>query len=143
MECFDMEVLVELLVPLGVCVALPCIIVWLTLRKKTNDTNQRTQIILAAIEKQSDIDVEDFFKKMQPKETSLKIRMLNKLLWGSICTLIGVGLSVMSFYLMCQDDDFIVLLIPSLICLAIGIGFLINYFVGKKMLSREFEEEAQ
>ena len=138
-----MEVLVELLVPLGVCVALPCIIVWLTLRKKTNDTNQRTQIILAAIEKQSDIDVEDFFKKMQPKETSLKIRMLNKLLWGSICTLIGVGLSVMSFYLMCQDDDFIVLLIPSLICLAIGIGFLINYFVGKKMLSREFEEEAQ
>ena len=138
-----MEVLVELLVPLGVCVALPCIIVWLTLRKKTNDTNQRTQIILAAIEKQSDIDVEDFFKKMQPKETSLKIRMLNKLLWGSICTLIGVGLSVMSFYLMCQDDDFIVLLIPSLICLAIGVGFLINYFVGKKMLSKELEEEAQ
>ena len=138
-----MEVLVELLVPLGVCVALPCIIVWLTLRKKTNDTNQRTQIILAAIEKQSDIDVEEFFKKMQPKETSLKIRMLNKLLWGSICTLIGVGLSVMSFYLMCQDDDFIVLLIPSLICLAIGVGFLINYFVGKKMLSKELEEEAQ
>lgn len=143
MEWFDMEVLVELLVPLGVCVALPCIIVWLTLRKKTNDTNQRTQIILAAIEKQSDIDVEDFFNKMQPKETSLKIRMLNKLLWGSICTLIGVGLSVMSFYLMCQDDDFIVLLIPSLICLAIGVGFLINYFVGKKMLSKEFEKEAQ
>lgn len=143
MEWFDMEVLVELLVPLGVCVALPCIIVWLTLRKKTNDTNQRTQIILAAIEKQSDIDVEEFFKKMQPKKTSLKIRMLNKLLWGSICTLIGVGLTVMSFYLMCQDDDFIVLLIPSLICLAIGVGFLINYFVGKKMLSKEFEEEAQ
>ena len=138
-----MKVLVELFVPLGVCVALPCIIVWLTLRKKTNDTNQRTQIILAAIEKQSDIDVEEFFKKMQPKKTSLKIRMLNKLLWGSICTLIGVGLSVMSFYLMCQDDDFIVLLIPSLICLAIGVGFLINYFVGKKMLSKEFEEEAQ
>lgn len=138
-----MKVLVELLVPLGVCVALPCIIVWLTLRKKTNDTNQRTQIILAAIEKQSDIDVEEFFKKMQPKKTSLKIRMLNKLLWGSICTLIGVGLTVMSFYLMCQDDDFIVLLIPSLICLAIGVGFLINYFVGKKMLSKEFEEEAQ
>lgn len=143
MEWFDMKVLVELLVPLGVCVALPCIIVWLTLRKKTNDTNQRTQIILAAIEKQSDIDVEEFFKKMQPKKTSLKIRMLNKLLWGCICTLIGVGLSVMSFYLMCQDDDFIVLLIPSLICLAIGVGFLINYFVGKKMLSKEFEEEAQ
>lgn len=138
-----MKVLVELLVPLGVCVALPCIIVWLTLRKKTNDTNQKTQIILAAIEKQSDIDVEEFFKKMQPKKTSLKIRMLNKLLWGSICTLIGVGLSVMSFYLMCQDNDFIVLLIPSLICLAIGVGFLINYFVGKKMLSKEFEEEAQ
>lgn len=143
MEWFDMEVLVELFVPLGVCVALPCIIVWLTLRKKTNDTNQRTQIILAAIEKQSDIDVEDFFKKMQPKKTSLKIRMLNKLLWGCICTLISVGLSVMSFYLMCQKDDFIVLLIPSLICLAIGVGFLINYFVGKKMLSKEFEEEAQ
>ena len=54
----------DILVPLGICVALPVMIVWLVMRKKTNETNRRTEIVLAAIEKNSEIDVEDFFKKI-------------------------------------------------------------------------------
>ena len=40
-------------------VALPILIVWLNNRKKINEANQRTQIVLAAIEKNAETDVED------------------------------------------------------------------------------------
>ena len=137
-----MEELVELFVPLGICVALPCVIVWLTLRKKTNDTNQRTQVLLAAIEKQGDIDVEEFLKKMEPAKPLLKVKLLNRLLWGCICSLIGLGLTVTAIFMIQLKDELMALLIPSLSFLAVGIAFLINYFVGKKMLREELETEA-
>lgn len=138
-----MEELVELLVPLGICVALPCVIVWLVLRKKINDTNQRTQVVLAAIEKQGDIDVEEFLKKMEPAKPLLKVKLLNRLLWGCICSVIGLGLTVTAIFMIQLKDELMALLIPSLSFLAVGIAFLINYFVGKKMLREELETEAQ
>ena len=138
-----LEDLVQIVVPLGLCVALPCIIVWLVLRKKINDTNQRTQVLLAAIEKQGDIDVEEFLKKMEPAKPLLKVKLLNRLLWGCICSLIGLGLTVTAIFMIQLKDELMALLIPSLSFLAVGIAFLINYFVGKKMLRKELETEAQ
>lgn len=138
-----LEDLVQIVVPLGLCVALPCIIVWLVLRKKINDTNQRTQVLLAAIEKQGDIDVEEFLKKMESAKPLLKVKLLNRLLWGCICSLIGLGLTVTAIFMIQLKDELMALLIPSLSFLAVGIAFLINYFVGKKMLRKELETEAQ
>ena len=137
-----LEDLVQIVVPLGLCVALPCIIVWLVLRKKINDTNQRTQVLLAAIEKQGDIDVEEFLKKMESAKPLLKVKLLNRLLWGCICSLIGLGLTVTAIFMIQLKDELMALLIPSLSFLAVGIAFLINYFVGKKMLRKELETEA-
>ena len=51
---FILSQLAEILVPLGIVVVLPVLIVWLDMRKKANDTNKRTEIVLAAIEKNSD-----------------------------------------------------------------------------------------
>ena len=49
---------------------LPIIIVALVARAKTNATNKRAEIALAAIEKNSDVDLEQFFKKiMNPVES--------------------------------------------------------------------------
>lgn len=73
----------NILLPLGICVALPVMIVWLVMRKKTNETNRRTEIVLAAIEKNSEIDVEDFFKKMNPAQKTLKEKLMQRFLWGA------------------------------------------------------------
>lgn len=54
----------EMIVLLGIFVVLPIIIVALVARAKTNATNKRAEIALAAIEKNSDVDLEQFFKKM-------------------------------------------------------------------------------
>ena len=58
--------LVGLLVPLGVCVVLPVMIVWLVTRTRQNETNKKTEIMLKAIESGATIDA-DFFKDTQKK----------------------------------------------------------------------------
>ena len=79
-----MHDLVSILVPLGCGCVLPIMIVWFTIRESMNKTNQRTQIVLAAIEKNPDMDIEELMKKISPKPKLLKEKLLSKLLWGSI-----------------------------------------------------------
>ena len=69
----------ETLVLLGIFVVLPTIIVWLVSRYKKHETDKRAEIALAAIEKDSDLDLEEFFKKMNPPRRSIKERLLDKL----------------------------------------------------------------
>ena len=45
---------------------LPIFYIWLSTRQKMNETNMRTQVVLAAIEKNKETDVEDMLKKMAP-----------------------------------------------------------------------------
>ena len=40
----------KLLIPLGICVVLPVMIVWLVNRTRQNETNRKTEIMLKAIE---------------------------------------------------------------------------------------------
>lgn len=56
MNVHFMEMIVKIFFLIG-AVALPVLIVWLNNRKKINETNQRTQIVLAAIEKNAETDV--------------------------------------------------------------------------------------
>ena len=126
-------------------VALPILIVWLNNRKKINETNQRTQIVLAAIEKNAETDIEDLLKKMAPQKKLLKEKLLEKLLGG--CIMGFLGLSILTFcawQCMVGGAPTEFLIICSLIScppLAIGMAFLVNYFVGKKMLAKELEAE--
>ena len=39
---------VAILVPLGICVVLPVMIVWLVTRARQNETNKKTEIMLKA-----------------------------------------------------------------------------------------------
>ena len=82
----------EILVPIAVCCVLPIMIVWFVIRKKMNDTNQRTQIVLAAIEKNPEMDIEELLKKISAKPRLLKEKLLTKLLWGCLAVLLGIGL---------------------------------------------------
>ena len=45
------ELLCDVMVPIGICVILPVSIVMLYLRARKHETNKRTEILLAAIEK--------------------------------------------------------------------------------------------
>ena len=127
-------------------VALPVLIVWLNNRKKINETNQRTQIVQAAIEKNAETDVEDLLKKMAPQKKLLKEKLLTKLLWGGILTIFGAGIyiAVLIYNIFVggfDRDMFVGLSFAAVPSLGAGLAFLVNYFVGKKMLAKELEAE--
>ena len=110
-----------------------------------NETNARTQIALAALDKNPDMDVEELLKKISRKGNLLKEKLLKKLLWGCLTTLLGVGLIGFGIYLgthhLGGTDDPMTAVVFGLISLGVGIAFLVNYFVGKKMLAKEIEAE--
>ena len=126
---------------------LPIYYIWQSTRQKMNETNKRTQIVLAAIEKNKETDVEDLLKKMAPmkKKTLLKEKLLAKLLWGSIIAFLGIAIigfcvvqgfiGGMPNYALQQFSLF------GAVLLGVGIAILVNYYVGKKMLAKEMEAE--
>ena len=64
--------LILALVPIVMGCTLFVLIVRMIIRNQQNETNKRTEVALAAIEKNPDIDVEELLKKMAPKQKSLK-----------------------------------------------------------------------
>lgn len=70
------EELISVSIPIGICVILPITIVWLDLRHKKHESDNRTGIILAAIEKNPDMNIEEFMRQMNPQTTTLKERLL-------------------------------------------------------------------
>ena len=140
-----MENLAAILVPIACGCVLPIVAILSGVRKKMNETNQRTQIVLAAIEKNPEMDIEELLKKVSKGGKLLKEKLLTKLLWGCLTTLLGIGLIGFGIYLSANNlggtDDPMTSVCFGLIALGVGIAFLINYFVGKKMLAKEIEAE--
>ena len=134
------------ILPIILCgCVLPIIFIWMETRRKMNETNTRTQIVTAALEKNPDMDVEELLKKISPKKKLLKEKLLSKLLWGCITTILGIGLIGFGIFLTTQKihmaDDVQTAIGFGVVLLCIGIAFLINYAVGRKMLAKEIEAE--
>ena len=144
MSIYVTEMIVKIFFLSGV-IALPILIVWLNNRKRINETNQRTQIVLAAIEKNAETDVEDLLKKMAPQKKLLKEKLLNKLLWGGIISLVGLSCIAIGLFLDFKGGtstkDLAMQYWLGGSIFAIGIAFLVNYAVGKKLLAKEIEAE--
>ena len=126
-------------------VALPVLLLWLHNRRKINETNQRTQIVLAAIEKNAETDIEELLRKMAPQRKLLKEKMLSKLLWGSIIGLLGIIFLVYGLLIDYRGGmnpvDLIRIYFAGGILLTVGIAFIVNYSLSKKMLAKEIEAE--
>ena len=133
--------LVQLLVPMGVAVVLPIAIVAIVFRSALASERNRKEIVLAVLEKDPDIDVEQLMKNLKKSERLIKEKLLARLERGCLCCLMGVAFMVLYFFLGVQGEDFITVVGAALI--AIGIAFLISYFVGRRMLAKEMEAEQQ
>ena len=132
------------LVPIACGCVLPIVFIWLETRRKINESRDRMQIITTAIEKNPDMDVEELMNKISPKKKLLKEKLLTKLLWGCITSVIGLGLIGLGIYLFGNGDDkddALTSISFGVILLAVGGAFIINYGVGKKMLAKEIEAE--
>lgn len=133
------------LIPIACGCVLPIFAIWMGIRKEMNEANTRTQIALAAIEKNPNLDLEELMEKISPKKKLIKEKLLSKLQTGNITALLGMGFLLCAIYVDylggMDSKDLRMLYLAGAILLVVGIAFLINYFVGKKMLAKEMEAE--
>lgn len=132
--------LIEILIPIGVAVVLPVAIVAIVFKSALASDRNRKEIILAALEKNPNLDVEDLVKRMKKSNKLIKEKLLARLEHGCLCCLMGVAFVLLYFFLSVQKE---ILLIAGTALIAIGIAFLVSYFVGRRMLAKEMEAEQQ
>ena len=141
----DIKDVAVLFIVLGTAVILPISIVYLSLKSKMASEKNRKDIILAALEKNANVDIEELVRKMNKPEKLLKEKLLEKLQWGMLAFILGVGMIGYGIYLNCNlvggSTDPLVSISIGLVLLAVGIAFLANYQIGKKMLAKEMEAE--
>lgn len=136
--------------PIGICVVLPVMIVWLVMRTRQNETNRKTEIMLKAIESGVTVNA-DLFKQRHETMT-IKERLLKRLSSASVVSLIGVAILVICICMVTKNGNTMhgdaisvltVFMIVGGILLAIGLALFIVFFAGRKMLAKEMEAEAK
>ncbi len=132
--------LIEILIPIGVAVVLPVAIVAIVFKSALASDRNRKEIILAALEKNPNLDVEDLVKRMKKSNKLIKEKLLARLERGCLCCLMGVAFVLLYFFLSVQNEF---LIITGAALIAVGIAFLVSYFVGRRMLAKEMEAEQQ
>ena len=133
--------LVETLIPIGVAVVLPVAIVAIVFKSALASDRNRKEIILAALEKNPNLDVEDLVKRMKKSNKLIKEKLLARLERGCGSCLMGVAFLLLYFFEFMGRTDLPLIVGAALI--AIGIAFLVSYFVGRRMLAQEMEAEQQ
>ena len=139
-------VLSGVLISLGCCVVLPITIVSLAIRNKMHQANKRTEIILAALEKNPNVNVEEIMRSMSTTGKSVKERLFGRLTAGLISLAVGLGtLTFMGIMILETGwrDKMGLAVLGGSITLAIGIAYIIAYLMGKRMFSKELEAENQ
>ena len=130
------------LVPIACGVVLPIVMVWLYYRNEQLEATKRSEIVMAAIEKNPEVDVQELLSKLNPPKKSYKEQLMTKmhqeLLWGTICLIVGaitilviITLSILQGF----AEEFISIgSIFGIVPLAAGCGLLAAYNNAKKTL---------
>ena len=113
----------DFLLPVFVCVVLPCVIVWITSKTRKHELDRKTELALKAIESGAQIDP-NFFSKAAPAKT-IKKKIFGRLTTGCILAALGVAL----FGKEDVTDSFYVPLGGGILLL-LGIAFIVTYFIG-------------
>lgn len=138
-----MKELVAILVPIAICVVLPVALAWLYFSQKKKQDSLRAEVMLEAIRQGKDVDLDALAKSLSDattKKKSLRKSLMNKLLWGCICSMGGLVLLISCIFNAFGESDSDIL-VAGAIVMAVGISFLIVYFVGHKNLVAEEAEE--
>ena len=134
----------DIIKPIFILVVLPITILWLNLRYRKDENEKRTKIVMAAIEKNGEIDVQEFFKNLNKPRKTVREKLVLQLHWelllGGIFTVFGLvvfialGVLAIGFGITKGDDVIAMCCVCGIPTLALGIGLLIAYFSGTKML---------
>ena len=136
----------SVLVPIFICVVLPVSVVLIRAIMNMHTENKRSEVLLKAIEANNCIDADKLAQglakpRLTPREL-LNLRLLRGCLFG----LIGLGLVIAGLIGLAnnvpfESDQVSVPLIFGAPCLAIGLSYIIVYFVTRKQVDDEKKED--
>jgi len=135
-----------ILVPIFICVVLPLGIVLIVFLASMNSDNKRAKILIKAIEANNGIDADKLAESLQkPKKTAREILNV-RLLRGCMFSLIGLGLLIVGIVNYANAIDIVSdsVTFPMIFggaSLAVGISYLIVYFVTRKQVADSSEEK--
>ena len=139
------DVLAVVLVIGGVCIALPLVILLLTNKRKNHEIDKKTEILMALLEKNPDLDPVEVMNKLnmsqETNNKTLKQKLLENLYGGLMMTLMGLVILVLHLMGMVSFGSKAIGLFCGGVIMAIGLAFLIYYFVSKRVLRNELEAE--
>ncbi|MCR4964134.1 MAG: hypothetical protein K6A41_00595 [Bacteroidales bacterium] len=139
-----MEMITVLLIVVGLCVVLPIMIVWITNKRKKEELEKKSEILMTLLEKKTDMDPTEVLKTLdmsEKKKKTVKQELLERLMGGCILSLIGLVLLIThlcNFIFFGTKTNGIIF---GGVMIAVGIAMLVYYFVGKKMLKKEIDAE--
>lgn len=126
------------LTSLSICVGLPVSIVLIVYIASMYSDNKRAQILLKAIETNHNIDAGQLAKALQKPRKSRRDILNLRLLRGCMLSLMGLAISVepliKGFTSTTENSSAIDVLTLGGILLAVGISYLIVYFVTRKQV---------
>ena len=136
----------SVLVPIFICVVLPVSVVLIRAIMNMHTENKRSEVLLKAIEANNCIYADKLAQALaKPRLTPRELLNL-RLLRGCLFGLIGLGLVIAGLIGLAnnvpfESDQVSVPLIFGAPCLAIGLSYIIVYFVTRKQVDDEKKED--
>lgn len=127
--------LVNTLIPISICCLLPLGIIWLYYRAQMNKENKRTEIIMKALESNSNLDTDSLVKALENTSKTPQGIRYARLQRGCQYTLLGIALCVVfliSNGMEIDSDMAFLMIFAGAASIAVGISYLIVYLVSGK-----------
>ena len=127
----------QILVPIFICAILPMAIVLIVFMAVMNADNKRAAVLIKAIESNNNIDADKLATALaKPRKTPREL-LNGRLLRGCIFSFTGLLLELVGIVGLCngvgfESDPVSVPMIFGGISLAVGLSFLVVYFVTRK-----------
>ena len=124
----------DVLIPIFVACVMPIAIVLIVALRKSNTVNKRSEILIKAIEANKEVDTDKLIEAMKEPTKSPQEILNARLLRGCMFSLIGLALVLVGIVNLAIGTEFSAdpVTVPMMfggISLAIGISYLIVYFV--------------
>lgn len=134
--------MVEILVPIFVCVVLPVAIVLIIFLAGMKEDSNRTKVLIKAIEANNNIDADKLAESLKkPQKTAREILNL-RLLRGCIFGFIGLALLIVGIVSWASGTEFgsdpvTVPMVFGGASFAIGISYLVVWFATRKQVDKD------
>lgn len=129
--------MVEILVPIFCGCILPIAVVLIVQLRKRNTDNKRAEVMIKALETGEDIKVEKLAEALGKPILSPQELLNARLLNGCKYTFVGLALILINLLVSRDQDLKIMLYLCGSIAMAIGLAYLIVYFVTRGQVSND------